>query len=186
VPLIGSVFILTAPAAGFFNRWGIPGVAVNDDLLAIARKQAEARDRGRAFFSELAAKQIAILRGLGYRGVYLSGRPRLSRLESVLEIERSFSPDDWKQFAAELHFQQPGEFNYFEEGENPGLSSDTVNPEYLKSLEPAARRRKRLTLPISFRSGKFVHDHLSTEIPAASRPGVRCTARSKSPGSSQG
>jgi methylenetetrahydrofolate reductase (NADPH) len=160
VPLIGSVFILTAPAAGFFNRWGIPGVAVNDRLLAIARKQAEAKDRGRQFFSELAAKQIAILRGLGYRGVYLSGRPRLSRLEKVLELERSFSSDDWKQFAAELHFPQPDEFYYFEEGETPGLSSDSVNPDYLKSLESGAKWRNRLKLSVSFRSGKFVHDHL--------------------------
>ena len=160
VPLIGSVFILTAPAAGFFNRWGIPGVALNDKLLAIARKQAEAKDRGRAFFSELAAKQIAILRGLGYRGVYLSGRPRLPRLEKVLQIERSFSPDDWKQFAAELNFPQSGEFYYFEEGENPGLSSDSINPEYLKSLEPGAKWRKRLRLPISLRAGKFAHDRL--------------------------
>ncbi len=160
IPLFGSVFILTAPAAGFFNRWGIPGVSVNDELLAVARKQAEAKDRGRAFFTELAAKQIAVLRGLGYRGVYLSGRPRLSRLEKLFEIEKSFSADDWKQFAAELHFPQQDEFYYFEEGENRGLSSDTVNRDYVKSLEPGARRRKKLKLPISFRTGKFVHDHL--------------------------
>ena len=78
----------------------------------------------------------------------------------MLEIEKSFSPDDWKQFAAELNFSQPGEFYYLEQGANSGLSSDTINPEYLKSLEPGAKWRKRLKLPVSFRSGKFVHDHL--------------------------
>ncbi len=160
IPLIGSVFILTGPAAGFFNRWGIPGVAVNDQLLTVARKQAEGKDRGRAFFTELAAKQIAILKGLGYRGVYLSGRPRLSRLEKVFEIERSFSKDDWKQFAVDLNFAQPDEFYYLEEGENRGLSSDEVNPEYLKSREFGPRRKKRIGLPVTFRTGKFVHDHL--------------------------
>lgn len=160
VPLVGSVFILTAPAAGFFNRWGIPGVAVNDDLLALARRQAEAKDRGRAFFSELAAKQIAVLRGLGYRGVYLSGRPRLSRLEKVLEIERSFSADDWKQFAAELHYPQPGEFYFFEEGENRGLSSDRVNADYLKSLESRGGWPAKFRQPVSFHAGKFMHSHL--------------------------
>jgi methylenetetrahydrofolate reductase (NADPH) len=160
VPMFGSVFILTAPAAGFFNRWGIPGVAVNNDLHAVARKQAESRDRGRTFFTELAAKQMAILKGLGYRGVYLSGRPRLPRLSRVLEIEKSFAPDDWKQFAAELHYPQDGEFYYFEEGENPGLSSDSVNQRYMKSLEPGERRKKRFGLPLAFRGGKFVHDHL--------------------------
>ena len=160
IPLIGSVFILTAPAAGFFNRWGIPGVHVNDDLLAIARKQAESKDRGRAFFTELAAKQMAVLRGLGYRGVYLSGRPRLSRLRKLLEIEKSFGKDDWKEFAAELNFPQQDEFYYLQQGENRGLSSDEVNPEYVRSLEAGKRRASRFKLPISFRTGKFVHDHV--------------------------
>ena len=59
---------------------------------------------------EFAAKQISILRGLGYRGVYLSGRPRFNRLRKILELEASFGPDDWKQFAVEINFAQPGEF----------------------------------------------------------------------------
>ena len=160
LPLLGSVFILTAPAASFFNRWGIPGVALTGDLLAIARKQAESKDRGRAFFMEFAAKQIAILRGLGYRGVYLSGRPRFNRLRKILEIEASFGPGDWKQFAAEINFAQPGEFYYYEEGESPGLSSTTVNREYAKSLTPGARRKSRWRLPLSYRAGKFAHDRL--------------------------
>ena len=159
MPMLGSVFILTAPAAGFFNRWGIPGVAVNNDLLAIAQKQAEGQDRGRAFFSELAAKQIAILRGLGYRGVYLSGRPQLRRLERILEIEKTFAPDDWRQFAAELSFPQQDEFYYFEEGESPGLASDTVSARYAESRASGRSLWKRLREPFSFRTGKFIHDH---------------------------
>ena len=51
IPLIGSVFILTAPAGRFFNNWGMPGVWVSDELRDIANEQARSKDRGRAFFS---------------------------------------------------------------------------------------------------------------------------------------
>jgi methylenetetrahydrofolate reductase (NADPH) len=159
-PLLGSVFVLSGSAASFFNRWGIPGVALTDELLTIAQKQAASPDRGRAFFQELAAKQIAVLRGLGYRGVYLSGRPRLDRLQQMLETERSFGKDDWKQFAAELHFPQPGEFYYFEQGDNAGLSSNEVNRKYAAGLKGWAKWRARMKSPLPFRMGKFMHDHL--------------------------
>ena len=40
---------------------------------AVPGYRAQSPDRGKAFFHEFAAKQIAIYRGLGYRGVYLGG-----------------------------------------------------------------------------------------------------------------
>ncbi len=113
VPLLGSVFILSAPAARFFNQWGVPGVWVSDELKAIANKQAKSKDRGRLFFSELAAKQIAILKGIGYSGVYISGRPQLARIQRIMEIVDSFGENDWKSFTSEINFSQQDEFYYY-------------------------------------------------------------------------
>ena len=160
VPLLGSVFVLSGPAAGFFNRWGIPGVAVNDELRDIAREQAKSEDRGRSFFDELAARQIAVLRGMGYRGAYISGRLRLSRLRRILEMERSFSAGDWKDFAAKIAFPQPDEFYYFEQGENKGLSSDEVNRDYLASKSKTARLRGKLTQSPAYQLGRLVHSQV--------------------------
>ena len=160
VPLFGSVFVLSAPAARFFNRWGIPGVAVSDELRDLAAEQARSKDRGRAFFDELAARQIAVLRGLGYRGAYISGRLRLSRLRRILEMERSYGRDDWKSFAAEVAFPQPAEYYYFERGENKGLSSDEVNPDYLESRSTMARLRGKLTQSPAFQLGRLVHSQV--------------------------
>jgi len=68
VPFIGSVFVLSGPAARAFKREAVPGVTILDGLLERSEREASGPDRGRAFFAELAARQIAILRGLGYRG----------------------------------------------------------------------------------------------------------------------
>ena len=165
IPLIGSVFILTAPAGRFFNNWGMPGVWVSDELRDIANEQARSKDRGRAFFSELAARQIAILKGLGYRGAYISGRPQLERIQHILEMVDSYGENDWKEFAKEIKFAQDDEFYYFEQGDHPGLSSDAVNKEYLasKSRSKLGRARARMTVPLQYRLGKFVHDRVFTE-----------------------
>ncbi len=163
VPLIGSVFILTAPAGRFFNKWGIPGVWVSDELRDLANRQAKSKDRGRAFFSEMAAKQISILKGLGYRGAYISGRPQLRRIETILEMADSFGENDWKHFAQEINFPQADEFYYFEQGDNPGLSSDEINKSYQATKTWSAKVRTRITVPLSYRMGKFAHDQVFTK-----------------------
>ena len=163
VPLIGSVFILTAPAGRFFNRWGMPGVWVSDELRDTANKQAKSKDRGRAFFSELAAKQIAILKGIGYRGAYISGRPQLKRIQGILEMADSFGENDWKDFAKEINFAQTDEFYYYEQGDNAGLSSNEVSKSYLDSKTKSAQVKSKFTVPLQYRLGKFVHDKVFTE-----------------------
>lgn len=171
IPLIGSVFILTAPAGRFFNRWGVPGVWVSDKLRDEGNKQAKKKDRGRAFFSELAAKQIAVLKGLGYRGAYISGRPQLKRLDGILEMVDSFGENDWKDFAKEINYAQKDEFYLYEQGDNAGLSSDVQNAQYVASKSKSARAKARVTVPLQYRVGKLMHDIAFTEGKIAFKAG---------------
>jgi methylenetetrahydrofolate reductase (NADPH) len=113
VPLIGNAFVLTARAARLFAGGRVAGVVVTPDLLELCERQGRSEDGGRAFFREFAAKQIAVYRGLGYRGAYLGGIHDAATVERVLEIERSFAPGDWKSFAREIAFSRPGEFFYY-------------------------------------------------------------------------
>jgi len=158
IPLIGSVFILNAPAARLFNRSGIPGVTVSDDLLQLAQKHARSEDRGRAFFEEFAAKQVSVLRGIGYRGVYLSGRLPLSRIRRVLDLEASFGPDDWRDFAKEIQYQSPGEFNYYERDSDTGLASDQINRAYIESKSNRGLKRSRSSAPLAYKAGRAAHN----------------------------
>jgi len=114
-PLIGNVFVLTARAARLFGAGRIAGIVVTPELLDLCERQGRAADGGKAFFREFAAKQMAVFRGLGYRGAYLGGVHDIATIERVLEIEQSFAPDDWKAFAKEIRFSRPGEFFLYPE-----------------------------------------------------------------------
>jgi methylenetetrahydrofolate reductase (NADPH) len=122
------------------DHWVAIPVADNRVVLPVRSENTRicnpCQARIHSFFEELAAKQVAVLRGLGYRGVYLSGRLPLSRIRRVLELEESFGPDDWRDFAKEIQFQKPGEFNFYERDPVTGLASDQINPEYLESKSP--------------------------------------------------
>ena len=110
VPLIGNVFLLNPRAARMFHDGKIPGIVVTPELLAECEKRGASPDEGKAFFIEFAARQVAIFRGLGYRGAYLGGVHDLASIERILDIERTFAPDDWRTFAREIRYSRPGEF----------------------------------------------------------------------------
>jgi methylenetetrahydrofolate reductase (NADPH) len=162
VPLIANVYVLSVATARFFHRRLVPGVVVSDALLALAEKQAEAPDKGKTFFRELAAQQIAIARGLGFRGAYLAGQLKAEEFQAIFALADSYGPDDWKAFARGIQFPQPDEFYLFEPDPSTGLSSGELNQTYLASLTPESRRALRAKISMSYKLDRFVHDHVFT------------------------
>jgi methylenetetrahydrofolate reductase (NADPH) len=122
VPLIGNVYLLSSRVAQIFGEGRIPGVVVTSELLAECQRRGGSPDKGKIFFRELAAKQIAIYRGLGFRGAYLGGVHDFEACESIMRIERTFAPDDWKQFAREMLYSRPREYYYYGRNEATGLA----------------------------------------------------------------
>lgn len=134
-PVIGNVYVLNRFVARLFNRMKIPGVVLTDELEVLCQKQAASPDKGRKFFHEFAAKQLAIYRGLGYRAGYLGGVHSYAEIEEILDLESSFAADDWKLFAREIAFSRPGEFFLFEHDPDTGLSRPgVVNQQWQASL----------------------------------------------------
>jgi methylenetetrahydrofolate reductase (NADPH) len=167
VPLIGNVFLLTRPVARFFRKRTIPGVVISDALFA----ECERRDE--RFFKELAAKQIAIFRGLGFAGAYLGGVHRIDDVEDILAIESSFSATDWKSFALEIQYPVEGEFYYYERDDAAGLAD--------------ARRRTPISrgathnVTLGYRFSKVVHDSVFTPGTTLNRLGKWVYSHSKDP-----
>ena len=166
VPVVANIFVLSASAARYFHSGKIPGVTVTDELMALIEKHAAAPDKGKAFLLEFAAKQCAIARGLGYRGIYLGGHLRVEDYERIFDLLDSFGPLDWLDFVKDVRYSQPGEFYYFEPDPKTGLSSGEVNREYLKS------RRQPAPAPLAYRINRQVHDAVFAEGTAGFRAGT--------------
>ena len=145
---LANVYLLSPTAARAFKRGRIPGVVVSDELLALAERHGAGPDKGRAFFVELAAKHVAVSRGLGFDGVYLGGHMPAETFGEILDRSRSFADGDWRELAREICFPLPDEFYFFEPDPDTGLSSDEVSASYLESKR---RRRTDLRVPLRYR-----------------------------------
>jgi len=116
--LIGSVYLLSAGAARFMNKGEVPGSYVNDRLVEVLTEEAKADDKGRGARLERAARQIAILRGIGYSGVHVEGlNLKYPYVMQILEREEEIR-DNWKDYLAELNFAPKTQYYVFTGGSN--------------------------------------------------------------------
>jgi methylenetetrahydrofolate reductase (NADPH) len=150
---LANVYVLSPLAARAFHRGRIPGVVMSDELLAVVEREAASPDGGKGFFADLAAKHVAVVRGLGFSGVYLGGHVPASTFDEILDAADRYAAD-WVALAREIQFPLPGEFYFFERDPETGLSSDVVNPSYLESRR---RRRTDLRVPVKYRFSRRLH-----------------------------
>lgn len=155
IPIIGNVYLLSKGVAKVFNSGRLAGCVVSDELLATIDKYAAGPDKGRKFCQELAAKQLAVFKGLGFAAGYLGGISKPETFGQIIELAESYGPDDWREFIKEIRFSQPGEFFLFDHDPQTGLSEPThINPEYLQSLRKPPKS-KHVTL--GYRFSRCVH-----------------------------
>jgi len=160
VPVMANAYVLSLTAARYFHSGHIPGCVVTDELFALVEKQSVSPDRGKAFFLEFAAKQYAIAKGLGFRGIYLGGHLQYEDYERILQLADTFAENDWKDFAREIRYHQPDEFYLYEADPVTGLSSEVVNKQYTASKTAESLRHLRQRVPLSYKVNRFVHDKL--------------------------
>jgi methylenetetrahydrofolate reductase (NADPH) len=172
-PLIGNVYLLSPRVVELFFEGRIPGVVLSEELAEICRRQSQSPDRGKAFFLEFAARQMAIYRGLGFRGVYLGGVHNFPAIERILAIERTFAPGDWKEFAREIRFSRQGEFFYYLENAATGLADGTREA----PRPPAASKHVTAVYQIS----KLSHETMFKPGAAFARWGARACAHARNP-----
>jgi methylenetetrahydrofolate reductase (NADPH) len=151
--LLQSVFVLSAGSARAFHAGRVPGVEVSDDLLAVAERYGASPDKGRAFFLELAAKQLVVARGLGYVGAVLSGLSRAADVERVLDLAAAHDPADWRSLLPEVSWSRPDSFWLYPPdppSDPPGPSLGPADP--VPGDWPAPRRR-----PLPYLFGRWAH-----------------------------
>ena len=94
VPLLGNVYLLTKGVAKLFNSGKLAGCVVSDELLATIEKYAAGADKGRKFCQELAAKQLAVFKGLGFAAGYLGGMAKAETFGQIIDLAESYGPND--------------------------------------------------------------------------------------------
>jgi methylenetetrahydrofolate reductase (NADPH) len=160
VPVIGNVYLLTKGVARMFNSGQLAGCVVSDELLELVNKYAAGPDKGRNFFKELAAKQLAVFKGLGFASGYLGGMAKPETFGEIIEMAEGFGENDWFDFLKEIRFSRPDEFFLFEHDQETGMSGPThINRRYLESLKKP-EKTKEITL--GYRISNQVHDWFFT------------------------
>ena len=174
-PLIGNVFLLSARIARMFAARQIPGVIVTAPLLEACERAAGSADKGQAFFRELAAKQVAIYRGLGYRGAYLGGIHDIETIDAVLDLAASYAPGDWRAFARELRYAQDGEFYFYDDDLSEGPVAAPRRA--VHGWPPAAGHDTGL----AYSASKWIHDLMFTPGHLLNDWGTRVSAAADDP-----
>ena len=152
VPIIGNAYVLTKTAAKLFNSGRLAGCVVSDELLAEIEKQATSPDKGKKYFYELAAKQLAVFKGFGFTAGYIGGVAKPESFFEIIDIANSFSPDDWKSFYTEIQYPQKNEFYMFTEADEPVI----VAPKKTRNVN-MFYRFSRLVHSIAFRRNHGLH-----------------------------
>jgi methylenetetrahydrofolate reductase (NADPH) len=159
-PLVGNVYVLNKTVAGLFNQNKIAGCVVSDALLEQVKKYAAGPDKGVKFCQELAAKQLAVFKGMGYSAGYLAGAAKAETFAKIIDLAESYGSDDWKLFAKEIQFPQDGEFYLFEQDPQTGLGAHgQLNQQYLESLKNPPKSRE---VTLGYRFARRVHDSFFT------------------------
>ena len=154
-PIIGNVYLLNKTVAGVFNANKIPGCVVSDELNELAKKYGAGADKGSKFFGELAAKQLAVFKGMGFAAGYLAGIAKPETFYKIIDLAESFGADDWKEFAKEIQFPQKDEFYLFEQDPQTKLGDGTqLNRQYVESLKNPPRTRN---VTMGYRFTRKVH-----------------------------
>jgi len=130
--LIGSVYVLNAPAAKFMNKGNVPGAFIPQKLFEQITEESRSDDKGKAASLTRAAKLIAILKGLGYRGAHISGRIDYDDLKQIIQNYEKLQ-NDWREFLSEFDFPYDNGFYLYKKDTVTGLNTDELSPKLRRS-----------------------------------------------------
>jgi len=118
IPVMGSVYVLSAGAARFMNRGEVPGCYVIDRLVETLQEEAKAPDKGKAGRLERAARQVAIMQGLGYNGAHIEGlNLKFADVAEIMKRAEAIGAN-WRDHAEEFDFMPANSYFVFEGGEH--------------------------------------------------------------------
>jgi methylenetetrahydrofolate reductase (NADPH) len=126
IPFIGNIFLLNYPGAKLMNQNKIPGCVVTDKMLTELEQERNNPDKGVGAKLERAAKQYAILKGMGYQGVHIGGlQVKYEHVEYVIARGEELLAN-WQEYAREFAYPQDHGFYVFEKDDKNGLNLEKM------------------------------------------------------------
>jgi methylenetetrahydrofolate reductase (NADPH) len=146
LPALAGIYVLSYPVAKAMHENNIPGCVVTEKLLKLIAGESESKDKGRQARLDRAAKMLAIVKGMGYKGAYLSGQGLpFDSVEYIIARGNELA-GQWKDLLPEFEFPQENGFYYFERVAETGLNAAVP-----------ARRTQNPVCPPVFLLSRAVH-----------------------------
>ncbi|NPA48372.1 MAG: methylenetetrahydrofolate reductase [Thermodesulfobacteria bacterium] len=157
VPLLGSVLVMDRRLARIIFRGVVPGVRISRDFLARVEEEEEKLGPRAALIR--AAKLIAVLQGMGYKGVHLCGaKPVYEDIVFLLEKAQEFAPR-WQEFVPEFQDSPPDTFYLFRKDPETGLNLRERNERADASRAPFSLLLNLFIHDLFFEPGKGLYPH---------------------------
>jgi methylenetetrahydrofolate reductase (NADPH) len=134
IPALASVYVLSYPVAKAMRENNIPGCVVTEKLLSRMAAEFETKDKGKQARLDRAAKMFAVVKGLGYKGAYISGQALpFDSVEYIVAKGNALAPN-WMDLLREFDYPQENGFYFFQQDAATGLNT-TVQA---RKTQPAA------------------------------------------------
>jgi methylenetetrahydrofolate reductase (NADPH) len=134
-PLLGNVYVLGAKAAEKMSKGEPPGCWVAPELLEKIKSESATPDKGQALRLERAARMAAILRGLGYAGIYIGGDHNADHVRAIMKRAEALLPR-WEELADEFTYAPKGGFYFYAAPSAPSRERPYV-PRFLDAMGQA-------------------------------------------------
>jgi methylenetetrahydrofolate reductase (NADPH) len=136
IPALAGIYVLSYPVAKAMRQNNIPGCVVTDELLSRIAAESESKDKGRQARLDRAAKMFAVVKGMGYRGAYISGQGLPFESVEYITAKGDELARNWMDLVQEFDYPQRNGFYFFERDPKTGLNTEKVSSRTQKPQRP--------------------------------------------------
>jgi methylenetetrahydrofolate reductase (NADPH) len=146
IPALAGIYVLSYPVAKAMHENNIPGCVVTAKLLNQIAGEFKSKDKGKQARLDRAAKMFAIVKGMGYKGAYISGQGLPFDSVEYIVGKGNELAGKWMDLLPEFDYPQERGFYYFERNPETGLNASTPS-----------RKTQKPTRPFLFLLSRVIH-----------------------------
>jgi methylenetetrahydrofolate reductase (NADPH) len=147
IPALASIYVLSYPVAKAMHENNIPGCVVTTKLLSQLAAEFESKDKGKQARLDRAAKMFAVVKGLGYKGAYISGQGLPFESVEYIVAKGNELVSNWMDLVQEFDYPQENGFYFYERDAATGLNA----PVPAQKTQPPVR-------PLTYLISRIVHE----------------------------